>query len=73
MIRKPNRDKERGGTTKTNSQGKWKFIPKPSKGTAYADEGDRYASTGEWRAKVGEVNVGGVRCAAGKTSPIHVG
>jgi hypothetical protein len=73
VLRKPNRDRQRAGTARTNGEGKWKFVPKPSKGTAYADEGTRYADTGEYRAKVNEVRVGGVRCAAGKTSPIHVG
>jgi hypothetical protein len=73
VIRKPNRSKVRAGTARTNGQGKWKFVPKASKGTAYADEGDRYAETGEWRAKVREQRVGGVLCAAGKSSPIHVG
>jgi hypothetical protein len=73
VIRKPNRDRKRGGTARTNRDGTWKFVPKPAKGGRYADEGTRYADPGEWRAKVGEVRVGDVRCAAGKTSPIHVG
>jgi hypothetical protein len=74
VIRKPNRDKIRPGSTKTNGKGRWKFIPPRNRESdQYAAEGSRYAHPGEWRAKVREENVGGVRCAAGKTSPIHVG
>lgn len=74
VVRKPSRERLRAGSAKTNGRGKWKFVPKPAKeGDQYAAEGTRYADTGEWRAKVGEKRVGGVLCAAGKTSPIHVG
>jgi hypothetical protein len=74
VLRKPNRDRRRVGTARTNRRGKWKFVPKAAGyGDDYADEGTRYADPGEYRAKVNQVRVGGVNCAAGKTSPIHVG
>jgi hypothetical protein len=73
VLRKPSGEKRRVGSAKTNRKGKWKFVPKPASGGQYADEGTRYADPGEYRAKVREVHVGGVICAAGKTSPIHVG
>jgi hypothetical protein len=73
VFTKPNRERRRAGTAKTNGKGRWRFTPKPAEGGRYADEGTRYADPGEYRAKVREKNVSGVRCAAGKTSPIHVG
>jgi hypothetical protein len=74
VIRKPSREKRRAGSAKTNRKGKWKFVPKPNREQdQYAAEGARYADPGDWRAKVREKHVRGVTCAAGKTSPIHVG
>jgi hypothetical protein len=72
IVRKPNKDKRKVGTPKTNRKGKWTFIPR-SGGGYYADEDVRYADPGEYRAKVGEKRAGGVICTAAKSSPIHVG
>lgn len=73
VIRKPSREKRRAGSAKTNRRGKWRFVPQPNEDDAYAAESNRYADPGEWRGKVRAKRVGGVRCAAGKTQPIHVG
>jgi hypothetical protein len=75
VVRKPSTEKSRVGSAKTNRKGRWKFVPPPGGDGAgyYADEGTRYAEPGEYRAKVREQRIRGVLCAAGKTSPIHVG
>jgi len=86
VVRKPNQTRRRVATPRTNGKGRWKFVPKPGS-TGYTGEGgysgegvdtgggrkNRYADPGEYHAKVREIHVGGVTCAANKTSPIHVG
>ena len=53
---------------RTNSKGKWKFRPKKN------ENGDRYATPGYYRAKVGEVKLdGGITCKERTTSSLYIG
>ena len=78
IITRPDRSKNRVASMKTDSKGRWKFIPESGNAPGgYTNEGDRYADPGDYLAKIGQVNLKGrdghVSCRASKSKTHYVG